>query len=420
MPSARNSAAARVLFVHEGFPGQYCHLAPALARLGHEVAFVTRQRTGSLPGVRKAVYTPARLPRAATHPYLQAAEAAVLSGQAAYRACAALARQGFVPDVICAHAGFGPGLFLRDLFPAARLIGLFEWYYRAHGSDADWLDPGAIDADAAARIRMRNATLLLELAQCDLGVCPTGFQRAQFPDLVQPRLVQLHDGIDTKFFAPGPGRLPAALAIPDEAPVVTYATRGLEPYRGFGQFIEAAAILLRRRADLHVVVGGADAVFYSQRPASGSYKAPALAAVGEAERARLHFTGPLPQSALRDLFRRSTVHVYLTIPYVLSWSILEAMASGCLLVAADTAPVREVARHGVEALLVDFREPAALAERILEALQDKAGGAALRRRARVRIERDYSLRRLLPRHLDLVHGAAAEPSAAAAVARLAG
>ncbi len=233
---------------------------------------------------------------------------------------------------------------------------------------------------------------------------------------MQPRLVQLHDGIDTAFFAPGAGRLPAGLAIPDDAPVVTYATRGLEPYRGFGQFIEAAALLLRGRPDLHVVVAGADAVFYSRRPASGSYKAEALAAVDEALRARLHFTGPLPQHALRDLLRRSTVHVYLTIPYVLSWSILEAMATGCLLVAADTAPVREVAQDGREALLVDFREPAALARRILDALEQGDGGAALRRQARARIVRDYGLERLLPRHLELVHGTARDQRPAAGLA----
>jgi glycosyltransferase involved in cell wall biosynthesis len=392
-----------VLFVHEGFPGQYCHLAAALARLpDHEVLFLTRQRAGSLPGVKKLIYTPARLPRSATHRYLQAAEAAVLSGQAAYRACAALKQRGFVPDVVCAHAGFGPGLFIRDLFPAVHLVGLFEWYYHAHGSDADYLAAAALDADQAARLRVRNATIQLELAQCDVGICPTAIQRARFPRLAQPQLVQLHDGIDTDFFAPGPGRLPADLPVPDDAPVVTYATRGLEPYRGFGQFMQAAALVLAQRPEVHVVVAGADAVFYGQRPAGGSHKAAALAAIPPADRGRLHFTGSLPQAALRDLFRRSSVHVYLTVPFVLSWSILEAMASGCLLVAADTPPVQEVAEDGVEALLVDFRAPAALAGRILEALDRPDGGRPLRARARARIERDYSIARLLPRHLELL------------------
>jgi glycosyltransferase involved in cell wall biosynthesis len=405
MPSGRSSPKTRVLFVHEGFPGQYCHLAAALARLpDHQVVFLTRQHSGSLPGVKKLVYTPARLPRSGTHCYLQAAEAAVLSGQAAYRACAALKQSGFVPDVVCAHAGFGPGLFIRDLFPDVRLVGLFEWYYRARASDADYLVAAAIDADAAARIRMRNATILLELAQCDVGICPTAFQRAQFPSLVQPRLVQLHDGIDNDFFSPGPGRVPQGLPIPDDAPIVTYGTRGLEPYRGFGHFMQAAAMVLGQRPDLHVVVAGADAVFYGQRPAGGSHKAEALAVIPVADRARLHFTGSLPQAALRDLFRCSTVHVYLTVPFVLSWSILEAMATGCLLVAADTAPVQEVASDGVEALLVDFRSPAALAERILEGLGRRDAGRPLRERARARVERDYSIARLLPRHVELLQG----------------
>ena len=408
MPSVRNRPRRRVLFVHEGFPGQYCHVAAALARRpDHQVVFLTRQRAGGLPGVRKLIYTPARLPRRGTHRYLQAAEAAVLSGQAAYRACATIRQSGFVPDVVCAHAGFGPGLFIRDLFPDVRLVGLFEWYYRAQASDADYFAAGAVDADAAARLRMRNATLLLELAQCDVGICPTAFQRAQFPSLVQPRLVQLHDGIDTAFFAPGRGCVPAGLPIPDDAPVVTYATRGLEPYRGFGQFIEAAALVLRQRPDLHVVVAGADAVFYGARSAGGSHQAAALATIREADRPRLHFTGSLAQPALRDLFRRSTVHVYLTVPFVLSWSILEAMACGCLLVAADTAPVQEVAADGVEALLVDFRTPAALAERILEGLGRRDAGRPLRERARARIERDYSIAKLLPRQLDLLQGSGA-------------
>ena len=403
MPSGRNRPPRRVLFVHEGFPGQYCHLAAALARRpDHQVVFLTRQRAGSLPGVKKLIYTPARLPRRGTHRYLQAAEAAVLSGQAAYRACATIRQSGFVPDVVCAHAGFGPGLFIRDLFPDVRLVGLFEWYYRALASDADYLAAQAVDADAAARIRMRNATILLELAQCDVGICPTAFQRMQFPSLAQPRLVQLHDGIDTAFFTPGPGRAPAGLPIPDDAPVVSYATRGLEPYRGFGQFVEAAALVLGQRPDVHVVVAGADAVFYGQRPQGGSHKAAVLAKVPEAARGRLHFTGSLPQPALRDLFRRATVHVYLTVPFVLSWSILEAMATGCLLVAADTAPVQEVAANEEEALLVDFRSPDALAERILGALGRRDAGRPLRARARARIEREYSIARLLPRHLELL------------------
>lgn len=395
----------RVLFLHDAFPGQYRYLAAALARSpDHQVVFASRQRDGGgLPGLRRLVYTPARAPQARTHPYLRAPEAAVLSGQAAYRACAVLKRAGFVPDVVCAHAGFGPALFIKDLFPDTRLVGFFEWYYRARGSDADYLDPGALDADAAARIHLRNAAILLELARCDAAICPTAFQRAQFPPPFRDRLIELHDGIDAAFFAPGPGRLPAGLPIPDHAPVVTYATRGLEPYRGFPHFIAAAAQVLAARPEVHIVVAGADAVHYSRRAASGSYKEEALGRLPPAARARLHFTGTLPPAALRDLWRRAAVHVYLTVPFVLSWSLLEAMATGCLIVAADTPPVQEVARDGVEALLVDFRDPARLAARILDALARRDGGAPLRHQARARVMRDYDIARLLPKHLEIIH-----------------
>ncbi|HET8728838.1 MAG TPA: glycosyltransferase [Alphaproteobacteria bacterium] len=395
----------RFLFMHEFFPGQYRHVAAALARdPRHAVAFATRDHTGSLPGVTKLIYKPQRAPHPETHHYLAPAEAAVLSGQAAARACLALKARGFVPDVICAHAGFGPALFIKEIFPDARLVGYFEWFYRARGSDADYLDPNAVDGEEACRIRMRNASVLLELAQADVAVCPTAFQRDQFPPPFRDKLVQLHDGIDTAFFSPAAaGEAPPVAGLPADAEVITYATRGMEPYRGFPQFLEAAAAVLERRPKAHVVIAGSDTVHYSRTlPAGETYKSRGLELLAGIDRSRLHFIGTLSLARYRALLRRSNVHVYLTVPFVLSWSLLEAMACGCLVVAADTAPVREVVTDGSNGLLVDFRDPAALAELISQALDRPGRGRDLRDAARRRIEEGYALSRTLPQHFRLL------------------
>lgn len=399
--AANDAGPVRVLLVHDRFPGQFAHLAAELAAdSGIELRFVAGRVEGAVPGLAPDLYRPARRVRADTHPYLRALERAVLNGQAAYRTLAALKGRGFVPDVVYFHSGFGPGLYLRDLYPAARLAGYFEWFYRGSGGDAAFLADGKLSDDALCRLRTRNADILLELTSVDLAVTPTRFQRDQFPSPLRERLDVLHDGVDTTFFAPGPAISPrlAELGLDQPGPVLTYATRGMEPYRGFPQFMRAADLLLRRHPDLRVVVAGSDLVAYS-RPAdgAGSYLQEALAALPDLDRSRLILPGRLDLGDYRDLLRRSTVHAYLTVPFVLSWSMIEAMATGCALVASDTDPVREVARDGVEAVLTDFFDSAALAERISGLLAD----AELRRRigagARARARAAFDLATLLPR-----------------------
>lgn len=392
----------RVLFLHDAFPGQFGRLAAALAATpGTEVAFATAERAGSLPGVRKAVYRRTRAPDEDGHHYLRWMESAVLTGQAAWRACGDLRRLGFIPDVVCAHSGWGPGLYVKEAFPEARLLGYFEWFYHARGSDADFLAP--ISEDDACRLRTRNAAILLDLAACDRAVTPTAFQHAQFPARLRPLLTVLHDGIDTEFFSPARAD-PAGFGLPRDAEVVTYATRGMEPYRGFPQFLRAVARLQRQRPRLHAVVAGSDKVFYGRRPADGvGYGRRMLAELPGLDRARLHFVGPLPYTRYRDLLRASGAHVYLTAPFVLSWSALEAMATGCLLIGSDTAPVREVIADGVNGLLTDFHDDMALAERIALALDLAPRNAqALRAAARATVTGRYALKDLLPRQVALV------------------
>jgi glycosyltransferase involved in cell wall biosynthesis len=398
----------RFLFLHNNFPAQYRHIAAALASdPANQVVFATQRGDGEMPRVRKLLYKPARAPHKDTHHYLQSFEGAVLNGQAMFRLCEAMKKDGFVPDVICGHSGWGPTLYVREAFPQARLIGYFEWFYRAHGGDADYLTHGAIDVDLACRIRTRNGPILLDLAECDLGVCPTYFQRDQFPEVFHRKLTVLHDGIDTEYFRPESG---AKLVLPDldlsqASEIVTYVARGMEPYRGFPEFMRAAVLLMQQRPGLHVVVVGADRVAYgAPLPEGQSYKQNLLAELTGRDLSRLHFTGLLPYNAYRQVLRASAAHVYLTVPFVLSWSMLEAMAAGCLVVASDTTPVREVIADGRNGLLVDFFSPEAIAARVIETLDRPAWSGELRREARATIVERYDLGRILPKQLELLTG----------------
>jgi glycosyltransferase involved in cell wall biosynthesis len=400
----------RVLFIHEHCPGHYPYLAAALAARGHHVVFLARTADAAVPGVETALYTPVSAPQAAAHPYLRPLEAAVRTGQSVYRACAGLRRKGFVPDVVCAHSGFGVALFVKEAFPQTPLLCHFEWYYNARGGDAGFLDRIDGHPDLACALRTRNAGVLLDLAHADWGVCPTAFQHAQFPAAFRRRITRLHEGIDTARFRPAPRRglrLPG-LTLGPEAEIVTYATRGMEPYRGFPQVMRAAARLLARRPRVHVVIAGTDTVAYGGRPRDGrSHRERLLAELSGLDRSRLHFVGFLPPEPYRALLQASSVHVYLTVPFVLSWSLLEAMACGCLVVGSDTPPVRELIDDGRHGLLADFFSPEAICRRIEEALDHPDRMAGLRAAARRRIVTGYGLDLLLPRHLALVRRVAA-------------
>lgn len=400
----------RVLLAHRFFPGHFSHVAQALAAASDEVVFLHAEGEGLMPGVRRVRVVPRREPASTTHHYLQPLERGVLLGQAAYGAATGLAARGFEPDIIYAHAGFGIGLYLKDAFPNIPLLGFFEWYYQARGSDADHFDPFGLGPDDVLRIRTLNAGLLLELDAVDQGVVPTLFQRGVFPPEFRTKLEVLHDGIDTERFSPAAGSAAGPTAprsrpwrVPPEAEVVLYAARGLEPYRGFPQFMATIARLQPERPRLHAVVLGADHTFYSHQPPPGrTWKELVLADLPQLDRDRVHFLETLPRDDYLTLLRLADVHVYLTVPFVLSWSLLEAMATGCAIVASDTAPVREVMADGVEGLLADLRDPVAIARCIARLLDDRALAIKLRTAARRRVERDYALSRLLPRQLGLL------------------
>jgi glycosyltransferase involved in cell wall biosynthesis len=394
----------RVLFLHSNFPAQYRHIATVLAKdKNNQVVFGTKNRDTNLPGIYKAIFEPSRNPHPTTHHYVRPLEGAVLQGQAVFKLIEKLKLQGFVPDVICGHSGWGPTLFVKDAFPDTPLICYFEWFYHAHGSDADFDPAEPLNIDDLARIRVKNAPILIDLYTCDRGLSPTYWQRSQFPKEFQSKISVLHDGVDTEYFKPNPG---AKLVLPnldlsDVDELVTYVARGMEPYRGFPQFIEAIAYVQEQRPNCHVVIVGDDRVCYGKSLPNGSYKDLMLKKV-PLDLSRVHFTGSLPYAQYLQVIQASSVHVYLTRPFVLSWSMIEAMSTGCLIIGSDTAPVTEIIQDGDNGLLVDFFCPKKIAERIDQVLDHPTRMAKIRTEARKTVLERYALADLLPQQVQLI------------------
>lgn len=392
----------RILISHTNYPAQFRRLAPALVTQGHEVVFLCRNTEWHAPqpceGLRLIQYQPHRQGGGeALHPYLRRFENCVLEGQAAYRAAQQLVDEGWQPDCILNHVGFGNGLYLSDLFPGARRIGLFEWYYNARNSDVDFLRRGAVEPDRAMRLRTWNAQVLLELAHCQVGVVPTHWQHRQFPGQLSGHLQVVHEGIDVQALgALRAGGLPRPDCLPADpgVEVLTYVSRGFEEYRGFPQAMQAIALLQARRPQLHVLLVGSDVVAYgAPRPDGRSWRSWAQQELA-LDPARTHWLGALQEPAYHQVLAHSQVHLYLTVPFVLSWSLLEAMAAGCAIVASATAPVQEVLEHGRSALLVDFFDPdaqAAAIERLLDGPPEAQALAAAASQAALAYDHGYGL-----------------------------
>ena len=349
------------------------------------------------------------------HAWLQDLQTKMVRAEAASRAAIQLRKAGFVPDAIIAHPGWGETLLLPEVWPKAK-IGLFcEFYYRADGADVgfDPEFPGQTDPLAeAGRLKAKNINHLLAFEDAVSGVSPTAWQRSLYPDRMQSRIDVIHDGIDTRVLRPNPGvtmTLNGGLRLTRADEVITFVNRNLEPYRGYHVFMRALPELLRRRPQARVILVGGDGVSYGAAPSGKgvpgrSWRQIFLDEVkDQLDLSRVHFVGRLAYPDFVQLMQLSRAHVYLTYPFVLSWSLLEAMSMGCAIVASDTAPVREVIEDGAQGLLVGFFDQARLVDRICEVLDDPALAARLGVAARERVVERYDLAtRCLPAQLDWV------------------
>ncbi len=365
----------RILVVHQNFPGQFGHLVQAWSqRPGWDVRGLGRDTAPGLPGFKGLVrYKLHRQVHEAQHPYLRQMEAATLHGQAAVRAMLAMKKQGFIPDAIVAHPGWGETLYAKDVFPDTRLIHLCEWYYQAEGADLGFDPEFPLSFDGAARIRTWNALHSLNLAQCDVAVTPTEWQRSRHPAVFRERMVVQHEGIPTHLLGPDPHAqlvTPSGTVLKVGMPIITYVARNLEPYRGFHNFMRALELIQRKHPTCHTVVVGGDEVSYGERPKDAPNWREKMLREVKLDATRTHFMGRLPYAQYVKALQISSTHVYLSYPFVLSWSMLEAMACGALVIGADTAPVREIIEDSRNGYLADFFSPQSLAQRVMSILQE--------------------------------------------------
>jgi glycosyltransferase involved in cell wall biosynthesis len=401
----------RLLFVHQNFPGQYVHLARhyaadkanelvAIADSANKRSNLIRTIRYSLPG--KSAQRASDMAGTFVD-HMARAEAVAVEAEK-------LRQNGFDPDVILGHFGWGETLFLKDVWPRAKLLVYAEFFYGNGDADTNFDPEFPADAlRARMRNRGRNGSLALALVSADRAMAPTQWQRRQFPSELQQKIEVVHDGIDTDKIAPDPAarvtlkREGLVLRPGDE--IVTFVSRNLEPYRGYHTFMRALPKILAERPRAHAIVVGGDDVSYGARPAKGrKWRNIFLQEVKEElDLSRIHLVGKVPYDVYRQILQVSTAHVYLTYPFVLSWSMLEAMAAGCLVIGSDTAPVREVIRHQENGLLVDFFNPDALAGHVIDALSNPARYRVLRETARRTIVEGYDLKRIcLPRQTRLV------------------
>ena len=399
-----------ILLVHQNFPGQFKHLAPALRARGDKVvvmcmnAFAGGDGMGGTPVVRTKLgkgNTPG------IHPWMVDFESKFMRGEATYHNAVKLRDSGFTPDVIVAHPGWGEALFLKDVWPKARLGLYLEYYYGSRGGDSEFDPefPAPAGADDNSRLRMKNAGNWMMLGELDAGLSPTTWQASTFPAAFRERISVIHDGIDTVRVAPN---AQAALTLPDGTvcragePTITFVNRNLEPYRGYHVFMRALPALQAACPQARVVIVGAEGVSYGAKPPQGkTWKQIFLAEVqDQLDMSRVHFVGQLPYGQFLTLLQVAAVHVYLTYPFVLSWSLLEAMSAGCAIVGSSTAPLLEAIRHGDTGRLVGFFDGAGLVAQVADLLANPAERARLGAHARAFAQSHYDLRSVcLPRQI---------------------
>ncbi len=390
----------KILFVHQNFPAQFLHLAPEMQKRGHEVLALTdaaNNRKIAIPHM-KYTFKPQAVDAGQTRlgrNYTVMSDRAVIVA----RAAASLRDdQGYTPDVIFAHSGWGESLFLKEVWPKAKLIVYAEFYYRGDGADIGF-DPefSQRNFDQVMIAQGRAAYLTQSIVHADAALSPTHFQADTHPSLLRQRITVIHDGVDTRLLAPNRDakfELPNGKTVGVGDEVLTFVNRNLEPYRGYHIFMRALPEVMRARPNAEVILVGGDEVSYGPPAPDGKkWKDIFLDEVKDRiDLSRVHFMGKIPYPNFVNLLHVSRAHAYLTYPFVLSWSSIEAMAAGCHIVASNTAPVREAMTHGKTATMVDFFDVAGWSKTLIEALAHPEKYQPLRDAARAHAVARYDLR----------------------------
>jgi glycosyltransferase involved in cell wall biosynthesis len=416
----RDGKHMKILFIHQNFPGQFKHLAPALSAQGHAVVVLTLRvkEPAKWHGVTILPYGLPKRTSQAVHPWLLDLDTKVTRAEACFHAARQLRDNGFEPDVIIAHPGWGESLFLKDVWPKARMGLYCELYHLAEyphtGFDPEF-QPQIAESEPL-RLRIKNLNNHLSFASGDAGLSPTHFQADTFPASFRDRITVAFDGIDTDRLVPD---ATASLTLEDgstltrDDEIITFVNRNLEPYRGYHIFMRALPRLLKERPDAKVIIVGGDEVSYGAQPPKGKtwkqiFIDEVRGQISDADWARVHYLGRIPYDTFVSMLQVSRVHVYLTYPFVLSWSLFETMSVEGAIVASDTPPVKELITHDKTGRLVDFFDPDALVNEVAALLDDDATRARLGRAAREHVVANYDLQKIcLPKQLKWVENLAA-------------
>lgn len=395
----------RILFVHQNFPGQFLHMVRHLVGdPEHEVLFITEANANHIAGARKVIYRgPPSVDGAVASDLVSAMARAAAVAEAAGR----LKALGYRPDIVIGHHGWGELLDMRDVWPDVPVLGYFEFFYRTEGLDVGFDPEFPLPPHALAAVRAKNAVNLLALTNPGVGQTPTWFQHGTYPDWARVRINVVPEGVDLDLCRPAADARArvfelAGFRVEPGDELVTYVARDLEPYRGFHVLMRALPTLLRERKRLKVIIVGGDGVSYGAALQGMTWRAYMLAETGPLDPARVLFAGKIDYAAFIALLQRSDAHVYLTYPFVASWSLREAMACGCAIVASDTAPVREFVEDRVSGVLTPCLEPVRLAERVIEVLDDWAMAGAIRAGARAFAQRALRMDAYLRRYGALI------------------
>lgn len=402
----------RILFVHQNFPGQFKHLAPALAAdpRNQVVAMTMRKDSPSeWQGVHLVHYRGSRNSTAGIHPWLVNFESQIIRAEAAFHTATKLRESGFMPDVIIAHPAWGESLFLKNVWPESKLGIYCEFFLHTPG--ADDFDPEfrVSQPSDSCRLKILNLNSAMHFDIADAGISPTPWQASVFPDFFRNKITVVHDGVDCDAIAPDSNvtlTLNQTLHLSRKNEVITFINRNLEPLRGYHIFMRALPEILRRRPHAHVLIIGGDQVSYGARPPDGKkWKDIFLAEVkDQLDMNRVHFMGVLPHEHLVSILQLSSVHVYLTYPFVLSWSLLEAMSVGCAIVASNTEPLHGIIRDDETGKLVDFFHTTALSDQVCTLLEQPEQRAQLGKNARDFVKANYDLKSVcLPRQIEWVN-----------------
>ena len=405
----------QIVFVHQYFPGQFARLARHFVSAGHEVVALYHgladgRSSEPVEGVRAIAYGDDIPAPTEDHVLSRTAQFLREAASAAERA-QELRQSGWRPDLIYSHTGWGGAAFLHDVVPRAKMLKDCEWYYNNRAASTEFLHPGGRPLPQRLATSALNLPILADLAQGHALISPTEWQRSQFPPALRDRIAIIPDGIDLDLFQPVPDayfEMPNGRRIGRSDRIVTYAARGADPFRGFGQFLQALARLQAADPDVEAVVLGDRKVYYGAGVGSEAYYEEVLARV-KIDPSRTHFLGKVPYEKYLTLLQISSAHVYLTAPFVLSWSCLEAMAAGCAVIGSDTAPVREFITHGENGLLANFFDPGEIAEQIALALKGGDQIARMRAKARQTIGERWSAERAAKQHAALVEDLLARP-----------